>query len=130
MELIDVLVKKGILSGVNAEKVKQRIEESGNSEESVLTEMGVSPDEILTTKGEYLKIPTKKLGSAAIPFDILRYIPEESSVYYKALPLALNEGVLEVGLVEPDNLEARDAINFITARNNLPFKIFVISESD
>lgn len=130
MELIDILVKKGVVSGANAEKIKQRAGESGNSIEAVLKEAGISEAEILATKGEYLNIPTHSLGSETIPFDILRYIPEESSAYYHALPLAMRDGILEVGLVDPDNLEARDAINFIASKNNLPFKLFLISESD
>jgi type IV pilus assembly protein PilB len=38
--------------------------------------------------------------------------------------------VLEVGMVDPDNITARDALNFISSRVNLPFKIYVISEAD
>ena len=48
----------------------------------------------------------------------------------KHVPVALSEGVLEVGIVDPDNIEALDALNFISSKINLPFKVFLISEAD
>jgi type IV pilus assembly protein PilB len=38
--------------------------------------------------------------------------------------------VLEVGIVNPESIEARDALNFITSKSNLPFKLYLISEDD
>ncbi|MDO8591106.1 MAG: GspE/PulE family protein, partial [bacterium] len=61
---------------------------------------------------------------------ILKYVPEESAVYYKFVPIALKDGVLEVGIVDPENIEARDALNFISTKVDLPFKLFIISEKD
>ena len=61
---------------------------------------------------------------------ILDYIPEESALHYKFVPLGVKDNVLEVGLVDPDNIEARDALNFISSKINLPYKIYLISEED
>ena len=38
--------------------------------------------------------------------------------------------MLEVGIVDPDNIEARDALNFIAAKKNIPYKMFLISQED
>ena len=35
-----------------------------------------------------------------------------------------------MGIVEPDNIEARDALNFIASKLNIPYKIFLILNSD
>ena len=77
-----------------------------------------------------LDIPVRDLGGKGVPFDILKYVPEESAVHYKFVPLDMKDGVLEVGILDPDNIEARDAIAFIAARVGVPFKIFLISEAD
>ena len=61
---------------------------------------------------------------------ILEYIPEESAIHYKFVPIAVRDGILEVGIVDPDNIEARDALNFISSKVKMPFKIFLISEQD
>ncbi len=76
-------------------------------------------------------IPVKNFNSSErIPFDVLRFVPEDSATHYKFIPLAVQDGVLEVGMVDPDNIEARDALQFIASKVNLPFKIYLISDSD
>ena len=76
------------------------------------------------------EIPTRVIGDKKISYDILRYIPEESAEHYKLAPLSVVDGVLEVGMVEPDNLGGIDALNFITRNTGLPFKLFKISAED
>ena len=49
-------------------------------------------------------------------------------MHYKFVPIGLQDNVLEVGILDPDNIEARDALNFISAKINLPFKIFLIKK--
>jgi len=75
-------------------------------------------------------IPKRVVGDAKIPFDVLKYVPEESARHYNFVPIALANGVLEVGVIDPDNLVARDALQFISSRANLPFKLFRVSETD
>jgi len=130
MQVIEVLLKKGIITAGDAKKIKEEIAEKGESPEAVIKRFGVSAEDILTSKGEYLNIPTLSLASTNIPFEILKYIPEESAVYYKVIPIDVKDGVLIVGIVNPENLEARDALNFISSKTNLPFKFFLISEED
>jgi type IV pilus assembly protein PilB len=65
-----------------------------------------------------------------VPFEALDYIPEESAVHYRFAPIGLSDGTLEVGIVDPDNMEARDAISFLAAKKNIPYKIFLISIDD
>lgn len=76
------------------------------------------------------QIPKVKIGDQKIPGEILSIIPEESSAHYEIVPLGVRDGVLEVGIVDPDNIKARDALNFISAKTKLPFKLFLISEED
>ncbi|MBI5140310.1 MAG: type II/IV secretion system protein [Candidatus Vogelbacteria bacterium] len=77
-----------------------------------------------------LDIPVRDLGGKNVPFDILKYVPEESAVHYGFVPIGLKDGVLEIGILDPDNIEAKDAISFIASRVGIPYKIFLISESD
>src|SRR3990167_11754 len=72
----------------------------------------------------------RALGDVKIPYDVLKFIPEESAEHYKIAPLAITEGVLEVGMVDPDDIQAIDALNFIARATGMPFKIFGITQSD
>lgn len=77
------------------------------------------------------EIPTRVLeGDVQIPYEILDHIPEDSAAHYQSVPLGISDGVLEIGMVDPDNLEAVDAVNFIARKAGLPFKIFLITQAD
>ncbi len=78
-----------------------------------------------------LVIPVKTFaeGEKVSP-EILKQIPLNSANYYNFVPVGLTDGVLEVGMIDPTNLEARDALQFITSRLGMPFKIFQISQAD
>jgi type IV pilus assembly protein PilB len=65
-----------------------------------------------------------------IPPEILQYIPKSAATYYQMIPLRVRDGVLEVAMLDPGNIEARDALQFIATKNGLPFKIFSIAQAD
>ena len=77
-----------------------------------------------------LDIPVRDLGGKNVPFDILKYVPEESAEHYGFVPVGMKDGVLEVGIIDEDNIGAKDAISFIASRLGIPYKIFLISDSD
>ena len=121
---------KGFIKRDEIAKIKEEAAKSGRDLDEVLKAHGVSPEDIVASKAEYLGIPFKSLEGYDVPADILKYVPEESATYYKFVPIGLKDEVLEVGVVDPDNIEARDAINFISTKVDFPFKLFLISESD
>ncbi|MBP9701906.1 MAG: Flp pilus assembly complex ATPase component TadA [Candidatus Pacebacteria bacterium] len=129
MSVLDILVKKKVVSEDEALSIKKEVA-SGAVLERVLIEKGVSDEEILAAKGEYLNIPVRSLGNISIPFEVLEYIPEDSASHYRFAPIGVVDGALEVGLVDPDNIEARDALNFIATKRGVPYKIFIISQQD
>ena len=57
-------------------------------------------------------------------------MPEESASYYHFVPIGVRDGALEVGLTDPDSIEARDAVNFIASRLGIPYKLYLISPQD
>ncbi len=76
------------------------------------------------------QIPRRELEGKLENPDILKYVPEESATFYKFVPISFKDGVLEFGITDPDDTDARDAISFTANKYNLPFKIFIISEED
>ncbi|MES2409316.1 MAG: ATPase, T2SS/T4P/T4SS family, partial [Patescibacteria group bacterium] len=130
MNVIDLLLKKGIVTPEIAKQARTEMLDSDSSVEEILERKGVDPYAILDEKAEFLGVPAKKIPKPAIPFEILKYLPEESASFYKMIPIDVVDGVLEIGVVDPENFEARDALNFISSKNNIPYKIFLISEKE
>ncbi|MFA6524283.1 MAG: GspE/PulE family protein [Candidatus Paceibacterota bacterium] len=131
MSFLEELAKKGIINETQIGEIKNRAKEKhdGNVYDA-LAESGISEDVILEIKGEYFQIPTKKVNAKAVSFDVLKNIPEDSAIYYNFVPLDLKDGVLEVGVINPENIQAMDALQFISAKLGIPFKIFLISKKD
>jgi type IV pilus assembly protein PilB len=130
MSILDILAQKEIIKTKDVGPIKTEAESAGVSLEQILMKRGFSKDAILEAKGEYYTIPTRSLGGQQIPFSILKNISEDSALHYSFVPIGVKEGVLEVGIVDPENIEARDALNFIANKLNMPFKIYLISMAD
>ncbi|MCX6702237.1 MAG: GspE/PulE family protein [Candidatus Zambryskibacteria bacterium] len=130
MDILQILVKKGILLQKDVEDITNESSTSGLTIEEVLLKRGVSIKNILSAKGEYFDIPIKSLDEHDVPLSTLNYIPEDSAAHYHFVPISVTDGVLEIGMVNPDDIEARDALNFISSKSGMPFKVFLVTETD
>ena len=130
MNLLTLLVEKKLITKSDAAALEKEVAQSGEGLEALLVKRGIDPSDLLALKGAALKVPTRTIGDEDIAFEILKYIPEESALHYRFVPLGVRDGVLEIGAVDPDNTEALDALSFISARVGMPFKVFLISELD
>jgi len=131
MSFLEELVKENIIKQSQIGDIKSRAQEKHNGDiDQALLESGVSEEKILEAKGKYLQIPIKKINKGDLSFDALKYISEDSAIHYNFVPIKLQEGVLEVGVINPENIQAMDALQFISAKVGIPFKVFLISKSD
>src|ERR1700759_482829 len=131
MSLLEALPREGVISASQIGEIKNRAQEDfGGDIDEVLRQSGVAEEKILEAKGKYLGIPVKKVGEEEISFDVLKYISEDSAMHYHFVPIELKDGVLEVGVTDPENIHAMDALQFISNKIGIPFKIFLISKSD
>ena len=131
MSFLEELAKSGIINESQIGEIKNRAKDkhAGDIEEALI-ESGVSEEEILEAKGGYLQMPVRKVNTKGMSFSILKYIPEDSAAFYQFAPIGFSEGVLEVGVTDPENIKAMDALQFISAKLGIPFKVFLISKSD
>ncbi len=131
MSFGEILIKKKKISNNLLVKSKEQAESEKISLEEVLMRNGVLEEDITQAKSEVFKIPVKKITpETRLPIKILQNIPEASVRHYKFMPIELKDGIIHVGVVNPDNVETRDALQFLSSKLNLPFKIFLISLSD
>ncbi|MDP3735479.1 MAG: GspE/PulE family protein [bacterium] len=130
MSYLSVLADKGLLNSEDLAALEEEMVIAPEKIEDGLVARGVSAEQVLRAKGGYFGLPVRSISNEKIPDEILKYIPQESARHYRVLPLALADGVLEVGIVDPENFEARDAISFLASKNHVPFKFFLISRDD
>ena len=131
MSFLEELAKEGVINKSQIGEIKNRAQEKyGGDVDEALIESGVTEEKILEAKGQYLVMPTKKVNMQETSFDALKYISEDSAAHYHFAPIELKEGVLQVGVINGEDIQALDALQFISAKLGIPFKIFLISKSD
>ena len=84
----------------------------------------------IPASGSVSGAPARTLGEAKVPYEVLKYIPEESAAHYQLAPLGVVDGVLEIGMIDPDDIRGFDALNFIARNTGMPFKVYQISKDD
>ncbi len=128
MSLVQQLVKKGVLEKSKATALEYEIKTSGRREEEVILEKRiVSEDFLFGLKSESLKIPLKIVSSREILLKVLETIPEESAKYYRMIPLTKKDSRLEIGMVYPEDLKAREALEFLARQNKFSYRIFLVT---
>lgn len=129
MAILDTFALHNIIKTSSIPELVKRMDEGGSLEDA-LALSGVSKEEILRGRGLYYNLPVRDLKGKGVAYEILKYIPEDSAVYYSFAPIGVANGILEIGITDPENIEARDALQFIATKLGMPFKIFLISELD
>ncbi len=128
MNFLESLVRSGLIKDTQTGEIMKRAEEKyGGDIDKALLEFGLTEQVILDEKSKLFNIPAKAINVKSIPFDVLKYIPEDSAQYYHFAPIGLVDGVLEVGILDPQNIQALDALQFITGGMNMPYKLYLIS---
>ncbi len=131
MSLVQQLVKKGVLEKTKATALEYEIKNSGLKEEEVILEKRIVLEDFLYgLKSETLKIPLKSVSAEEIPLKILETIPEESAKYYQMIPLSKKENHLEIGMVYPEDLKAREALEFLSRQSKFTYQVFLITPSN
>ncbi len=129
MSVLDILLQKSLITKDDIREIRKQTA-AGSSLDDALIARGVKQQDIVEARGEFLNIPVRSVAENSVPFEILEYIPEESAAHYHFAPIGMEEGTLMVGIVNPDNMEARDALNFLAAKKNIPYKVFLITNDD
>lgn len=129
--LLDVLVAQNSITLDDASAIRNEARVSGVDAEEILVRRGISKERILEAKSALLGIPARHVTEKTIEYDTLKFIPKDTAQQYKFVPLALSDdGILEVGMVNPEDIEAREALQFISSGTNRAFRIYLISQTD
>lgn len=107
---------------------------TGKSLDELLLDSGVDPKTLFEAKKEYFSdIPSRDFDeniTEVISDEVLNYIPVDSVKRYKVVPLGLSEdGFLEVGMLNPEDLTAKTMLQFVSSKIGKPYKIFLISQA-
>ncbi|MDP2641479.1 MAG: GspE/PulE family protein [Candidatus Yanofskybacteria bacterium] len=128
MDLLSVLIQKNVLDQEKAAALRSRAATESRPVETFIIEENILDEETLFQyKGEALNIPIRNVKGEDIPGSVLDLIPEESAKYYSMVPLKEEKGKLEIGMVYPEDVKAREALQFLARQGNFSYAIVLIS---
>ena len=129
MNLLGFLTEKGTLSQADRTAVEAELSQKRPLSDA-LADRGISLASALEEMGKAYGIPSRVLGDPPASQEVFKFIPIDSARHYGFVPLAMEESALSVGIIDPDNIEALDALQFISNQVGVPYKIFLISKQD
>ncbi len=129
MNLLGLLVDKGLLSEKARAEIEAELVEKRPFVDA-LSARGISLETVLADVAAAYGLPARILGDPPADQDVFKYIPLESARHYGFVPLDTLGGALEVGITDPDNIEAIDALQFISGKIGIPYKIILITKQD
>lgn len=127
MGFLEKLVEKKL---INRYQVNEIIEKAKEMDiDRVLELYNIPASEVRAAKSAFFRVPEIMLPEVLQP-ELLQIIPLDAARNYKVIPIQEVDGILKIGMLDPDNLEAKNALQFIAARTNTPFEAYVISYDD
>ena len=129
---LDVLIDKNLIDPVILDSLKKQAEQENRVIEDLILEKElIGEQKLYQLKADFLKVPYKDLADHKSKPEILKLVPLEAAQHYRFVPLNIEKKkFLEIGMLNPENIDAREALKFIAHRNNLSPKIYLICPID
>ncbi|TSC74035.1 MAG: type IV pilus assembly protein PilB [Parcubacteria group bacterium Gr01-1014_44] len=131
--LIEELVKKKVF---DQEKLDFAIKQAQNENKDfgrVTVEQGlISDEDLLHLKSKIYNLPAFDLVKSKVDLNqgLPKEIPEDIVNFYQIIPFAKEGNVLRVGLINPEDLDALEALKFMAEDKGLSLEKFIISYRD
>lgn len=127
-DLIDILIKKNLISKELVAEFLKQSEKDGVSFEEVLMENKVIKEEDLAMiRAEIYNLPYVDLTKKEISDGILNKLPKTISENYRIVCFDLDKDVIKVGLTDPDNFKAIEAVDYLVKGGGLHVEYYFIS---
>ncbi len=130
-EFLQQLQIRGLLNPTIAARIQRDAIVAGETPEAIVSRDRLVPDDaVAQLKSELLKVPYQKVDAAQIDAKLFAMVPEETARTYELAPLALQDNLLVVGMVHPDDAKAQEALKFIARQNRVNLGVYLMSYGD
>jgi len=131
MTFLEQLVSGGVIKQAQIKEINERaLQKYDGDIYKTLLEFGMDEDTLLSLKGNFFGLPVRKVNTKTLIPDILKFIPEDSAIHYRVVPIGMENNILSVGIVDPQKEDTIDALHFIFSKTGMPFKLYLISSTD
>ena len=131
-KLLEILVNQKILTQQDVNDVNANVDSQELSfEEYILRKFNVTLEQLLNAKSKSTRTESYTYDSSnPISKEILGLIPQEIAHQYRMVPISRGDNAFIVGMVDPTDIKAQQALRFLLLRTKLEPSIVVITERD
>jgi type IV pilus assembly protein PilB len=130
-KLAEGLVNETIISDELAQKLINEAGQTGVSLENILYGRRLVDEEsVARVKSRIENIPFERVTPQMITDEALKFIPEETARNYRLVPIKKEGDMLVVGMLNPDDSRAAEALRFVSQQNRLKLGIYLVTPSD
>lgn len=95
----------------------------------ILTQRLLDEEDVAKAKAAFLNLPYIDLRKISVLPEVLNTVPEESRNFYQMTPFEMRGRDLKVALLNPSNLQALEALEFLGQKTGNQIHIYVASQS-
>ncbi|MEK7579585.1 MAG: ATPase, T2SS/T4P/T4SS family [Patescibacteria group bacterium] len=129
--LIEELIKKKVLDKKTAEALAQKAKsEDKDFTQIVVEEKIISDPDLLSLKSELYGLPSVVLKDAAVKSETLKFLPEDIAEFYKIVPFDKEDSTLRIGMLNPEDTDALEALKLIGQDKASAIEKYVIGFKD
>ena len=129
--LVDELVRLNIISTADIASFSDLAEKEGKDFGQILIEKAlISDSELLKLKSELYRLPMVDLEGYEFNRDVLREFSEDVVNFYKIAPFEKEGNVLKVAIINPEAIDALEALKFIAEDKKLVLDKYLVSYKD
>src|SRR3989338_5811627 len=129
--LIEELVKLGLLAKKNSQSYEDLSHREDKEFGQILVEKDVvSADDLLDIKSKLYHLPVVHLEEIQLDSSALKEIAEDVVSFYKIAPFAKEGNILKVGIINPEDIDALEALKFIATDKGLTLEKYLIGYRD
>ena len=129
--LVDELERRGLITPeMTAELAAQMQSEEKDFDELLIARGIMSDPDLLKLKAEIYNLPVVQAVDIEIDPDLSKQVSDSTVQLYKILPYAKTGDLLKVALLNPENIDALQALKFIASEQNLTLDKYLVSHQD
>jgi len=128
-ELLELLKASNKLSESSLLEIKGRANASGKKIEDILIgENLIDSEEIAQMKAKVYRLPYQNLLDREVSNEVINIIAFEAAENYRIVCFDKSGNKIKVGLTDPENFKAMEAVNFLVKEEKLRVEYYLISE--
>jgi len=129
-KVLDSLKEKGVLDEKVFNEIKEKFGNDKEMLEKIQNERIVSGEKIAETLGQLFNLQNKSLINFKPLANALEIITEDFAKTYGIFVFEKKESVVKVAIVDPTNLKAQEAMDYVAREKKLKIEYYVVTPAD